>query len=78
MPTESDLGRCVYPSGSATASWAITAFDWRVKASSGCFGRPRTNAASWSMYSGLAAYSSGVKHQGKMPWMIISVTLPRP
>jgi hypothetical protein len=30
------------------------------------------------MYSGLAAYSSGVKHQGKMPWMIISVTLPRP
>src|SRR4029077_14596324 len=62
----------------AKASWAMTALDWRRKASSGCFGRPRTNAASWSMYSGLAEYSSGVKHQGKMPWMIISVTLPRP
>src|SRR5690242_15698482 len=27
------------------------------------------------MYSGLAAYSSGVKHQGKMPRMVISATL---
>jgi hypothetical protein len=29
------------------------------------------------MYSGRAAYISGVKHQGKMPWMTISVTLAR-
>src|SRR5712692_6903856 len=28
------------------------------------------------MYSGLAAYSSGVKHQGKMPRMTISGTFP--
>src|SRR5690348_4084421 len=27
------------------------------------------------MYSGRAAYSSGVKHQGKMPRMVISATL---
>ena len=29
------------------------------------------------MYSGFAAYSSGVKHQGKMPWITMSVVLPR-
>ena len=27
------------------------------------------------MYSGFAAYSSGVKHQGKMPWITMSVVL---
>ena len=33
----------------------VNALDWLMKASSGCFGLLRTKAASWSMYSGLAA-----------------------
>ena len=31
----------------------VTAFDWRMKASSGCFGRPRTKATTLSINSGL-------------------------
>src|SRR5271166_5555149 len=61
----------------AVASCASTAPDWRMKASTGGIGRPRTNSARASTYSGRAAYISGVKHQGKMPWMIISGTLAR-
>src|SRR5258708_34163525 len=49
-----------------------------MNASSGCTGLPLTKAANASMYSGLAAYSSGVKHQRKIPRMTISGTLPRP
>ncbi|HEX6452973.1 MAG TPA: hypothetical protein VF060_26380 [Trebonia sp.] len=60
----------------ATASCDSTASDCRRKASTGGIGRPRTNSASASMNSGRDAYISGVKHQGKMPWMINSVTLP--
>src|SRR5690242_4622194 len=40
-----------------------------------CAGRLRTNAAKESMYSGFAAYSSGVKHQGKIPRTVVSGTL---
>ena len=57
------------------ASCVSAASDWRRNASTGGIGLPRTKSASASMYSGLAAYSSGVKHQGKMPWMTMSVTL---
>jgi hypothetical protein len=43
------------------ASWDKTAPDWRRNASTGGIGRPRTNSAMDSMYSGRVAYSSGVK-----------------
>ena len=49
MPAEGDLvGAEIRPSW-LSASWAMTASDWRMKASSGCFGRLRTKAASWSI-----------------------------
>ena len=37
----------------ARASWAITAFNSRIKASSGCVGRLRTKATTLAMNSGL-------------------------
>jgi len=63
------VGALILPS-CASASCPITASDCRRKASTGCRGLWRTNPASEAMYSGFAAYSSGVKHQGKMPRMI--------
>src|SRR6266542_1776913 len=71
------VGAAILPS-CAEASWPRTASDWRRNASTSGMGRLRTNSASESMYSGLAAYSSGVKHQGKMPRITMSVTLPSP
>src|SRR5262245_26369601 len=47
-----------------------------MKVATGCAGRPRTKLAKDWIYSGLAAYSSGVKHHGKMLRIIISGTLP--
>ena len=48
-----------------------------MNASTGGIGRPRTNSARASTYSGRAAYSSGVRQKGKIDWMTISVTLSR-
>src|SRR5208282_5443098 len=42
------VGAAILPSW-PSASCAMTAFDWRMKASSGCCGRLRTKAASWSI-----------------------------
>ena len=76
VATEGNLRGRRDPTQLASASWAITAFDsWR-KAGTGCAGRPRTNSAKDWIYSGRAAYSSGVKHHGKIPRMTISGTLP--
>src|ERR1700757_1949016 len=47
-----------------------------MKAGTGCAGLPRTNSAKVSIYSRLAAYSSGVKHHGKILKIVISGTLP--
>src|SRR5262252_3040126 len=69
------VGTVIRPNCAAT-SCAITAFDsWR-KAVRGCAGRLRTKSAKDWMYSGLAAYNSGVKHHGKMLRITISGTLP--
>src|SRR6185437_8865168 len=69
------VGAVILPS-CELASCVNTAFDCWIKLSTDCAGRLRTNAASDSMYSGLAEYSSGVKHHGKSAEMIISVTFP--
>jgi hypothetical protein len=71
------VGAWIEPSA-AVASCVSTAPDCRIRASTGGIGRLRTNAANESMYSGRDAYSSGVKHQGKIPAMTISVVLSRP
>src|SRR6478672_11483774 len=61
----------------ASASWARTASDWDMKASTGWGGRPRTKSSRAVTNSGFSAYISGVKHHGKMPWITVSATLPR-
>jgi len=37
----------------------------------------RTKSSRAPTNSGFSAYISGVKHQGKMPWITVSATLPR-
>jgi DHA2 family methylenomycin A resistance protein-like MFS transporter len=66
------VGASIRPS-TPEASCVSTASDWRRNASTGGIGRLRTNSASESMYSGLAAYVSGVKHQGNtLPLAVLS------
>src|SRR5260370_16855867 len=68
------VGAVILPS-CASASCAITALDYSRNAATDCAGRLRTKPASDGIYSGFAAYSSGVKHHGKIARITISGTL---
>ena len=57
------------------ASCARAASLWARNASSGWAGRLRTKSTSASTYSGRSAYISGVKQNGKMPWITMSATV---
>ena len=67
VPAEGDQGRGLHGAQDLPHVVAQDHLRLAEERVHGGIGRRRTKSARDSMYSGRAAYSSGVKHHGKMP-----------